>query len=210
MNEEDHAVFYSGMKEVLKNIDLVVKPGMKVCLVGRPGSGLSAFFLSLAGELVLTRGSLKANGKLSYLSSNNELFIPGTLKQNILLGERYDTAKFLKVIDTVELDLERFAAGEQIELLENATNISIDEMRKIMLARVLYHGGDILCLDNCFDDWYPIMSERIFARIVRDFCKKKTIFYSSSFNRLIKFSDIVLYFEDGRIKQQGRYIDLLC
>jgi ABC-type multidrug transport system ATPase subunit len=97
-----------------------------------------------------------------------------------------------------------------MEILHNASNISTDERKKLLLARVLYHDGDLFCLDYCFDDWYPLLSERIFRRIVREYLKKKTIFYSTSFNRLIKSCDLVLYFENGEIKQQGRYTDLLC
>lgn len=205
----DTKKFYSGFKEVLKNISLRVEPGQTVCLVGKPGSGVSLFMLALMGEAILSRGTMKINGKLSYLSSSNEVFVSGTIKENILMGEKYDAEKFIKVTEVVELDLTRFPAGEQMEILHNASNISTDERKKLLLARVLYHDGDLFCLDYCFDDWYPLLSERIFRRIVKEYLKTKTIFYSTSYNRLIKSCDMVLYFENGVIKQQGKYTDLL-
>lgn len=97
---------------MLRDINLEVKPGMKVCLVGPPGSGISLFFLALTGEAVLSQGSLKLNGKLSYLSKNLPVFISGTIKENILLSEKYEAKKFSQILNLVELNLSRFAAGE--------------------------------------------------------------------------------------------------
>lgn len=59
---------FSGLKIVLRDINLDVKPGMKVCLVGPPGSGTSLFFLAMMGEAILSQGTLKMNGKVAYLS----------------------------------------------------------------------------------------------------------------------------------------------
>ena len=75
--------------------------------------------------------------------------------------------------------------------------MSSDERKKILLARVLYDDGDIFCFDLCFDDWYALMSERIFSKIVDEYLKDKTVIYSTGFNRLIKKSDWVVYFENG-------------
>ena len=95
------------------------------------------------------------------------------------MGEVYDAEKFIRVLDTVELDLTRFAAGEQMEILLNGQNISYDERKKILLARTLYHNGDIYCLDKCFEGWYPHLAERIFKKIMKVHLKEKTVFYAS-------------------------------
>ena len=76
----DEISAFCGLKVVLRDINLDVKSGMKVCLVGPPGSGVSLFFLAIMGEAVLSQGSLKLNGKISYLSKNLSVFIAGTLK----------------------------------------------------------------------------------------------------------------------------------
>ena len=51
---------------------------------------MSLFMLALMGEAILSRGTMKINGKLSFLSSKNEVFISGSIKENILMGEKYD------------------------------------------------------------------------------------------------------------------------
>ena len=151
---------------MLTNITLNIKSGSKVCLVGKPGSGVSMFMLGIMGEATLTKGHFKLNGKLSYLSMSYELILTTTVKRNIIMNERYNANKFVSVLDIVELDLTRFAAGEQTEILLNGQNISYDERKKILLARVLYHGGDIYCLDKCFESWCPDLSERIFKKMM--------------------------------------------
>ncbi len=193
----------------MTDISLEIKPGEKVCLVGRPGSGVNHFMLTMLGEAILNKGTLKINGKLSYLSSNHEVLIEGTIKENILMEEKYDPKKFLKVIEVVELNLTKFPAGGEMEIYHNACNISTDERKKILLARTLYHDGDIICLENFFDDWYVNLSERIFKKIMIHL-DKKTVIYSTSHNILMKQSDMVLYFDKGEIVRQGRYVDLLC
>ena len=109
----------------------------------------------------------------------------------------------------MDLDLSKFPAGSETEVLHNAMNFSLSERRKILLARVLYHGGDIFCLDNFFDDWLSPFSAKTFSGLMDNVLKKKTVIYSTTNNQLIRKADLVLFFEDGEIKQQGSYIDLL-
>lgn len=153
--------------------------------------------LTMMGEAVLTKGTMKINGKLSYLSSTYEIIIPGSIKDNILLGEKYNPEKFIEVLEVVEFDLTRFKAGEELEILHNGSNISTDERKKMLLARLLYHGGDIICLEYFFDDWYPPLSERIFNRLIKEYLVGKTVIYSTNISKFMKLSDTALYFENG-------------
>ena len=191
--------FYSGFEQVLNNITLNIEPGSKVCLVGKPGSGVNFFMLTMMGEAVLNQGNMKMNGRLSYLSSYSEIIFEGTIKDNILVGEKYNADRFVEVIDLVELDLTRFPAGEEMEILHHASNMSTDERKKMLLARLLYHNGDIVCLDYFFDSWYPILAERIFNKLLNGFFKDKTVIYSTDVSSMIRSSDMVLYFENGQI-----------
>lgn len=84
-----------------------------------------------------------------------------------------------------------------MEIVSGASNISTDEKKKILLARVLYSEGDIVCLDSCFDEWNPILACRIFRKIMNSALRSKTVIYSSTNNSLISKSDLVFYFEDG-------------
>ena len=146
---------YSGFQEVLKNVSLAIEPGTKVCLVGKQGSGVYSFMNAILGEAFLSKGIFMLNGRISYVSSNHEIFISSTIKCNIVLSQKFDRKKFEKVLEDVDFDLTKFPAGSETEVLHNAMNFSLSERRKMLLARVLYHGGDIFCLDNFFDDWLP-------------------------------------------------------
>lgn len=96
-----------------------------------------------------------------------------------------------------------------MEIVSGASNISTDEKKKILLARVLYSESDIVLLDSCFDEWNPILAYRIFRKIMSTALQGKTVLYSTTNNALISKSDLILYFEDGHIIQQGRYPFLL-
>ena len=82
---------------VLKNIDLEIDKGEKVCILGPRGSGKTTLLYSLLKETVLGSGKLEVRGKVSFLSVAWPSIIKGTLRENILLGckfnqKRYDRA----------------------------------------------------------------------------------------------------------------------
>lgn len=200
---------YSGFQEVLKNISLAIEPGTKVCLVGKQGSGVYSFMNVILGEAFLSKGIFMLNGRISYTSSNHEIFISNSIKTNIILSQKFERKKFEKILEEVDFDLSKFPAGTETEVLHNGLNFSLSERRKMLLARLLYHGGDIFCMDNFFDDWLPQLSTKTFNNLMDNTLKQKTVIYSTTNNILIKKADLVLYFEDGQIKQQGTYTDLL-
>ena len=82
----------------LKNIDFSANSSDLVAVVGEVGSGKSTFLSAVMKELELLDGSIKVNGKIAYVEQE-PFIISGTLKQNILFGDKFDQDKFNKVVE---------------------------------------------------------------------------------------------------------------
>jgi len=77
----------------LKNISLEVKRNELVAIVGPTGSGKSTLLHSIMGEMNLTSGTMNVSGRIAYVEQS-PFIISGTLKENILFGNQFDSSKF--------------------------------------------------------------------------------------------------------------------
>ena len=111
--------------------------------MGREGSGINALFLSLLGETHLLRGKVKLSGTTNYVSWDRRFFLTSSLRENVILEKEFLIEKYIEILEACELDIEAFQDYDQLVLVEGAINISTFEQLKILLARMLYQGGDI-------------------------------------------------------------------
>lgn len=90
-----------------------------------------------------------------------------TVRNNVLFGEAYDKKKLGDIYRLLELDreLQLFPQADQT-VLNETTNISEAQRRRIALARVLYSDPEILLLDEVFAS----LDQETIVRIYRNFC----------------------------------------
>ena len=157
---------YFGLEEipVLSGINLTIKKGEFIGIVGSSGSGKSTLIDILLGLLKPTSGDILYNGnriesgeqdwrlKTSYLPQQVFL-IDKTIKENIALGE---SAEFIDN-DKIELSLEFSKLSSLVKKLPDGVNslvgeggikISGGQRQRIALARAFYHDRDILVMDE--------------------------------------------------------------
>lgn len=133
------------------NLDVVIPRRTKVCVTGNEDSMDVAFLLALCGECYITKGSIRYRGKIIYQDEDDTTYLVGeSLRDNILMGTIMIKDRYDKVIECVGLKLKDFPGGDQIEILENAKNLSNSERRLMLLARSLYSSGDIYILVDFF------------------------------------------------------------
>ena len=75
-------------ESVLRNISFKFKPGDKVAIVGKVGSGKSSLLLAVLGELPVSAGTIRSNNEFAY-AEQTPLIVAGTLRSNILFGSTY-------------------------------------------------------------------------------------------------------------------------
>ena len=103
----------------LMDINLEVRRGQLVGIVGAIGSGKSTMLSSLLNELVLHEGSVSLKGTTAYHQQNAWIF-NATLKANILFSSPYDEDKFNAVVKAaaLEADVSSLANGWATEIGE--------------------------------------------------------------------------------------------
>ena len=155
--------FKYGKKEIFNNLNLNIKYGAKVLILGESGSGKSTLLKTLLGMNNQYSGNIKYGGvDLKDINSslyNYCLLVPqenmifhDTIKNNILLGYDFNEKELKKVIDLVELTsfVKNSKNGVNSIIRDNGKNISGGERQRIGLARALIRKPKILFLDESF------------------------------------------------------------
>ncbi|GFN81851.1 cystic fibrosis transmembrane conductance regulator [Plakobranchus ocellatus] len=81
----------------LEDITLKVMPGELLAVIGPVGAGKTSMLMSILGELPLQSGTVKAQGKIAYVSQHPWVF-SGSVRQNIVFGAPFDKTRYDKII----------------------------------------------------------------------------------------------------------------
>lgn len=135
----------------LDGITLKVKRGMKVAICGTVGSGKSSLLSCILGEIPKQGGTVKVSGSKAYVPQSPWI-LSGNVRENILFGRPYESAKYEKTIQSCALlkDFELFANGDMTEIGERGINMSGGQKQRIQIARAVYQDADIYLLDDPF------------------------------------------------------------
>jgi ATP-binding cassette subfamily C (CFTR/MRP) protein 4 len=130
---------------------LELRAGNLYCVIGKCGSGKSAFLQALVGELTVSSGHIGIDGSKSISYASQEPWImDGTAQENIVMGLSFDPAWYNRVVTACCLlpDFQAFRDGDQTILGDRGVQCSGGQMSRISLARALYCDSDVLVLDD--------------------------------------------------------------
>lgn len=151
----------------LHNINMRVKAGSLVAVVGTVGSGKSSLISAILGEMIKLRGQVVSKGKIAYVSQQAWIR-NSTLKDNILFGQNLNDRKYNKIIDGCALkpDLDILPAGDQTEIGEKGVNLSGGQKQRVSLARATYADADVYLLDDPLSAVDSHVGKHIFDNIL--------------------------------------------
>lgn len=211
---------------VLKNINLHIKSGEKVAIVGENGSGKSTFVKCLSGLYPVTNGEIYFDDKKINSIDKNELFknitvvfqdfikYPYTVKENIRLGDinkNEDTIEFVGREANVNSFVDKFPNRYDTflgKILEDGEDLSGGQWQKLALARALFKEGEIYILDEPTAALDPLSELEIFEKF-EFITKSKTSFFISHRIASTKFADRILVFKEGEIIENGSHKELM-
>jgi ABC-type multidrug transport system fused ATPase/permease subunit len=158
----ENITFAYDEKEILKNVNLIIKKGEKIGIVGESGSGKSTLIDLITGlyrpkggiisidEKELNEKNIKSwRKKIGYIPQMIYLK-DGSVAENVAFLEEIDETKVKEVLKKANiLDfLEEHHEGIHTHIGENGVKLSGGQRQRIAIARALYNNPEILVLDE--------------------------------------------------------------
>lgn len=215
-----------GTKEVLKNINLDLKKGENVVILGRSGTGKSVTIQCIVGMLKPDGGSVKVLGeevselsekelkalrmKIGFLFQSGALYDSMTVRENL----EFPLTRVLKLTDQAEINKRVESALESVGLLDAIDKLPSDlsgGMRKRAgLARTIIVDPEIMLYDEPTTGLDPITSREISELILTIQKKQKTssIIITHDMECARVASDRVLIMNDGQYLAEGTFDEL--
>ena len=200
-----------GEKHVLKNVDLKIKSGKIVGLLGKNGSGKSTLFKLANDLLTVTSGEILIDGNpISVESKKNVSYLPErtyldpSLKVNEVIGlfasfyEDFDKEKAENLL--IDLDLDKNM---------RLSKMSKGMKEKVQLVLVMSRRAKIYILDEPLGGVDPASRDYILKTILKNFDKKATLFISTHMIADIEpILDEVVLIDNGEIVVHDKAEDL--
>ncbi|XP_052041364.1 ATP-binding cassette sub-family C member 2 [Apodemus sylvaticus] len=200
------------LEATIQGVNLDIKPGQLVAVVGTVGSGKSSLVSAMLGEMENVHGHITIKGSTAYVPQ--QAWIQnGTIKDNILFGSEYNEKKYQNVLEACALlsDLEMLPGGDMAEIGEKGINLSGGQKQRVSLARATYQDADIYILDDPLSAVDAHVGKHIFNKVVGPnglLSGKTRIFVTHGIHFLPQVDEIVVLGK-GTILEKGSYRDLL-
>ncbi|WLG85084.1 type I secretion system permease/ATPase [Pseudomonas cucumis] len=201
----------------LKGINLIIKPGEKIGIIGRSGSGKSSLAKLLVGLYQPDDGALLVDGvdirqidvselrhNIGYVPQDIQL-LAGTLRDNLVSGARYVEDEL--VLQAAELaGVHEFARlhpqGYELQVGERGQNLSGGQRQNVALARALLLNPPILLLDEPTSAMDNTGEERLKQRLAA-VVENKTVVLVTHRASLLSLVDRLLVIDRGQILADG-------
>ncbi|XP_017069976.2 LOW QUALITY PROTEIN: probable multidrug resistance-associated protein lethal(2)03659 [Drosophila eugracilis] len=208
-------------ENVLKSLNLVIKPKEKVGIVGRTGAGKSSLINALF-RLSYNDGSIRidsrdTNGmglhdlrsKISIIPQEPVLF-SGTLRYNLDPFEEYSDDKLWHSLDEVNLKdvVGNMTKGLETKITEGGSNFSMGQRQLICMARAILRENRILVMDEATANVDP-QTDALIQTTIRNKFKDCTVLTIAHRLNTIMDSDKVLVMDAGRSVEFGTPYELL-
>ncbi|XP_030376299.1 multidrug resistance-associated protein 4 [Scaptodrosophila lebanonensis] len=201
-------------QRTLQDINLEIQRGQLCAVIGPVGAGKSSLLQLLLGELPIIDGSVVIQGELSYAAQEPWLFT-GTVRNNILFGEKYDRKRYHEVTRCCALstDFQQLSNGDKTVVGERGTSLSGGQRARISLARAVYKPASIYLLDDPLSAVDAHVGRHLFDEVIgprgRLAQEKATRLLVTHQVHFLSEADWIVIVDQGRILRQGTYEELL-
>ncbi|WP_372651267.1 ABC transporter ATP-binding protein [Halobacteriovorax sp.] len=214
--------FSYGEGDVIKNLNLVVKKGEKVALVGLSGSGKSTLINLLLGLYPVTKNAITIDGvdlndlklkslrNLFGLVSQDIFLFNDTIKENLLVGSEFSD-------EAIEKSLEVAYAKEFVDKLPQLTNtlvgdrgarLSGGQQQRVTIARAFLQNTDILLFDEATSA-LDNESEKLVQKALDTIGGNKTVVAVAHRLSTIQNFDQIYVMHEGKLVEHGNHQELI-
>lgn len=220
----DHVHFgYNPEQIIINDFSASVKPGQKIAIVGPTGAGKTTMVKLLMRFYDVNSGAICLDGHNIKDFNRRELrdafgmvlqdtwLFKGTIMENIRYG-RLDATdeEVIEAAKAARADhfIKTLPGGYQMELNEDASNVSQGQKQLLTIARAILADNKILILDEATSS-VDTRTEIEIQKAMDNLMKGRTSFVIAHRLSTIRDADLILVMKDGDIIEQGRHEELL-
>ena len=214
---------YTPDRLLMHGINLTVKPGQKVAVVGPTGAGKTTLINLLMRFYEVNGGSIQVDGVKITDMSREELrdrfgmvlqdtwLFKGTIGDNIGYAEENMSKE--KIVEAARSAcahsfIKTLPGGYDMLLSKGAENISQGERQLLTIARAIASDPEIMILDEATSN-VDTHTEVLIQKAMVELMKGRTSFVIAHRLSTIRDADMILYMEDGDIKEVGNHDELM-
>lgn len=210
---------------VLNHINITIKPGERLSIVGKNGAGKTTFVKLLTKMYKPTSGEILINGKNIQKMNDQEVIknlsivfqdftlYPFTILENITLSTQSNYLRVYDALNTTQIKDKIVNMPEGLETLlkssqSEGVSFSKGEAQKIAISRAWYKDAPVIILDEPTSALDPMSEFEIYNHF-NDLIEARTALYISHRMSSSKFSDRIIVFDCGEIVEEGTHKDLM-
>jgi ATP-binding cassette subfamily B protein len=216
---------YGGnVQPALRGINLLIKPGQTVALVGAVGSGKSTLLNLVARLLDAEPGQVFIDGRpirripikllrssMGYVTQECFLFSE-SIAGNIAFGMQGASRREIEAAAAeagIAEEIAEFPAGYETVIGERGVTLSGGQKQRTTIARAIIRRPQILMLDDAFSSVDTYTEEKILKRL-RNLMRDRTCLITSHRISTVKDADLIVVLDAGRVAEQGTHDELLA
>ncbi|HEU5089883.1 MAG TPA: ABC transporter ATP-binding protein [Roseiflexaceae bacterium] len=215
---------YNNGVEVLHGVNLIVKPGQTIALVGPTGAGKSSIVNLVARFYEVTSGAVLIDGidvrevtqqslrKQMGMVSQDPFLFSGTIADNIRFGRLGATQEEIEQAARTANAHDFILAlpeGYNTAILEGAVNLSIGQRQLVCIARAMLADPRILILDEATAS-VDTVTEALIRDALLQLLQGRTAIVIAHRLSTIRNADLICVISDGQIAERGTHDELLA
>ena len=214
---------YDSKKPVIKGLNAKIKPGSRVAIVGPTGAGkttlvnlLMRFYDVDSGEILIDGVNIKDMKredvrKLFGMVLQDTWMFNGTIRENLIYGKpNASEEEIMKAAKEAQVDhfVRSLPGGYEMELNEEASNVSAGEKQLLTIARAMLTKTPMLILDEATSS-VDTRTEVQIQKAMDNLMEGKTSFVIAHRLSTIRNADLILVMNDGNVIEQGTHDSLM-
>lgn len=214
---------YTVDKPLIENLNIHVKPGEKVAIVGPTGGGkttivniLMRFYDSRSGKVLVDGRDITAMNRCDVremfgMVLQDTVLFSGSVYENIAYGKENATRdEVIEAAKRAHIDsfIDSLPNGYDTEINEDSTNISAGQKQLLTIARAYLSDRPILILDEATSN-VDTRTELLIQQTMDELMRGRTAFVIAHRLSTIENADIILVVDNGHIVEQGKHAELL-